>query len=399
LNPIKEVQVIRLGHHAIFGGILFTLFVVILFSPGTVCAKGEVIEFKFAHIFPQPAKQLVICEQFLQELEERTDGRIKTRFFASGSLLKPPGMYMGIKKGIADMGFAHVEYTPGRFPVTEACDLPLAYPSGWVSNEVVNDFYQEFKPKEWDKVKVLWMHASTPNVIISTKPVRVMEDLKGMNIRAPGRVGDTIKALGASPVAMPIMEVYDALAKNVIQGVNTPFETLKTFRFGEVAKCTTSSWQVGNIYTFYVIMNKNSCKKIPPDLKGIFDELCGEYKERFALTWNLVDFEGKDFAAQQGVEIIQLDKSQVERWKKVTDPVVDDYVKDMVSKGYPEKEVRGWIQYLRNRIDYWTKKQIELRIPSPTGPVPADVVALREIDPPYPALFPKLGERVRVDLV
>ena len=356
------------GRHAITGAILGSLFLMLLFSPWTVCAKEEVVELKFAHIFPTPAKQSIICEEFLQELERRTGGKIKTRFFAGGSLLKPPGMYVGIEKGIADMGFAHVEYTPGRFPVTEACDLPLAYPSGWVSNMVVNDFYQEFKPKEWENVKVLWMHASTPNVIISTKPVRVMEDLKGMTIRAPGRVGDTVKALGASPAPMPIMEVYDALSKGVVQGVNTPFETLKTFRFGEVAKYTTSSWQVGNIYTFYVIMNKNSYKKLSPELKEILDELCGEYKERFALTWNLVDFEGKDFASQQGVEIIQLDKSQVERWKKVTDPVVDDYVKDMVSKGYPEKEVKGWIQYLQDRIDYWTKKQIELRIPSPTGP-------------------------------
>jgi hypothetical protein len=40
----------------------------------------------------------------------------------------------------------------------------------------------------------------------------------------------------------------------------------------------------------------------------------------------------------------------------------------MVSKGYSETEVKGWIQYLRDRIEYWTAKQIEYRIKSPTGP-------------------------------
>jgi len=331
-------------------------------------AASEVINFKFAHIFPPAAKHSKICEAFVKELEERTNGRIKTSYFGGGSLLKPPGMYNGIELGITDMGFAHIEYTPGRFPVTEACDLPLGYPSGWVSNMVVNDFYNKFKPKEWDKVKVLWMHASTPNVMITTKPIRSLGDLKGLTIRAPGRVGDTVKALGSSPAPMPIMEVYDGLSKGVIQGVNTPFETLKTFRFAEVAKYTTSSWQVGNIYTFYVAMNKRSYDKLPPDLKEIFDELCGEYKEKFALMWNSLDFDGKDFAAEKGVEIIQLSADEVAQWKKVTDPVVDNYVKDMTQKGHSESEIRGWIAFLRERIDFWTAKQLDLRIKSPTGP-------------------------------
>ena len=266
------------------------------------------------------------------------------------------------------MGFAHVEYTPGRFPVTEVCDLPLGYPSAWVANHVVNDFYNKFKPKEWNKVKVLWMHSSPPNVMITTKPVRKMEDLKGMTIRAPGRVGDTVKALGASPAPMPIMEVYDGLAKGVINGVNIPFETLRTFRFAEVAKYTTATWQVGNLYTFYVIMNKNSYKKLPPDLKETFDILCGEYKERMALMWNEIDFDGKDFARKKGVENIELPPEELARWVSVTSQVIEGYIKDMTSKGYSEGEVRGWIKFLHERIDYWTKKQIGYRIKSATGP-------------------------------
>jgi len=332
------------------------------------CNAADVINFKFAHIFPSPAKQSKICEKFVKELEERTGGRIKTSYLGGGSLLKPPGMYRGIELGVADMGFAHVEYTPGRFPVTEVCDMPLGYPSSWVANHVVNDFYNKFKPKEWDKVKVLWMHSSPPNVMITAKPVRKLEDLKGMTIRAPGRVGDTVKALGASPVPMPIMEVYDGLAKGVIDGVNIPFETLRTFRFAEVAKYTTATWQVGNLYTFYVIMNKKSYEKLTPDLKETFDILCGEYKERMALMWNEIDFDGKDFAKEKGVEIIELPPEELARWVSVTNTVIEGYIKDMTSKGYSEGEVRGWIKFLHDRIVYWTKKQIGYRIKAATGP-------------------------------
>lgn len=329
---------------------------------------ADTFKFKFAHIFPGPAKQSVICEEFVKELEIRTGGRIQTQYFGGGSLLKPPGMYKGVETGIADMGFAHVEYTPGRFPVTEACDLPLGYPSGWVSNMVVNDFYNKFKPAEFDKVKVLWMHASTPNVMISTKPIKTLDDMRGLTIRGPGRVGDTVKALGGSPAPLPIMEVYDGLAKGVIQGVNIPYETLRTFRFAEVAKYVTSSWQVGNIYTFYVVMNKKKYDKLPADLKEILDELSGEYKEKFALMWNSIDFAGKDYAVEKGVEFISLNDDQIAKWKAIGDTVIDSYIKDMASKGYKESEINGWISYLKERIAYWTEKQKEYRIQSPTGP-------------------------------
>ena len=346
--------------------IFLMVILAVVFNNPAIFAK--VIKLKFANFFPLPSGQSKICAEFCSDVEKRTNGRIKIQYFAGQSLLKAPAMYSGIETGITDIGYCHIDYTPGRMPVTEACDLPLGYPSAWVGAQVVNDFHKKFKPKEWDKVKVLWMNSSNPSLIISKKPVRKLEDMKGLIIRAPGMVGNTIKALGATPAPTPMMEVYDAMAKGVINGVNTPFETLKTFRFAEVVGYTTASWQVGNIYTFYVAMNKNSYKKLPPDLKEIFDQVCGEYKERYALMWNVIDFYGKEFAIKKGVEIIELSPQEVARWKNATAPVIDDYVKKMVGKGYSETEVTGWIKYLRDRIDYWTKKQIWLRVKSPTGP-------------------------------
>jgi TRAP-type transport system periplasmic protein len=365
-KPLKEeVQAMGKRKQILAAG-LFCLFS--FFTLHGNYSEAQVIELKFANYFPPPARHSKICEEFLADLEQRTDGKVKGRFFAGGSLLKAPAMFQGVSTGIADIGFSHVEYTPGRMPVTEAVGLPLGYPSGWVANQVINDFYYKFKPAEWKDVEVLWMHTSTPNVIITKKPVRTLEDLKGMTIRAPGTIGDTIRALGATPAPTPVMEVYDAISKGVIDGVNTPFETLRAFRFAEVAKYTTASWQVGNVYPFYVIMNRNTYKKFTPELKETFDKLVGEYKERTALMWNLIDSEGKEFGIEQGVEIIDLPPEEVTRWREAAKPVIEGYVKKMTGSGFAEPEVRGWIRYLEERIDYWTGKQLELRIKSPTGP-------------------------------
>jgi TRAP-type C4-dicarboxylate transport system substrate-binding protein len=263
-------------------------------------------------------------------------------------------------------------------PVTEAAGLPLGYPSAWVASQALNDFYHEFKPKEFDQVKVLWLNAS-PNSAIATakKPIRKLEDLKGLTIRAPGQAGEIIKALGGTPAPTPMMEVYDALAKGVIDGEASNFETLFAFKFAEVVKYTTSVWQINNPFPFYLVMNKNSYGKLPPDIRAIFDKLVGEYKEQYILTWNAVDFIGKAFGLSKGVEIIELPPSELSMWQAAVIPVIDDYVKRMVGKGFSEAEVKGWIKFLRERSDYWTRKQISLRIPSAAGPPEVKPEALK----------------------
>jgi TRAP-type C4-dicarboxylate transport system substrate-binding protein len=332
-------------------------------------AHAKEINLKVANFFPPPSNQSQILEEFCRDLEKRTGGAVKIDYFAGGSLLRPTAMFDGVISGIADIGYSHVYYTSGRMPVTEAVGLPLGYPSAWVAGQVLNEFYEEFKPKEFDKVKVLLMNTSTPSAIATAKkPVHMLEDLKGLTLRAPGIAGEVIKALGATPAPTPMPEVYDAIAKGVLDGEASNFETLATFRFAEVVKYSTSVWQITNPYPFYLVMNKNSYAKLPPDIRSIFDELVGEYKQRYQLRWNAVDFAGKAFGKEKGVTFIELTEGEAERWVNAVQPVIDGYVNNMVKKGFSEAEVRGYIEFLRDRIGYWTNKQIALHIASVAGP-------------------------------
>ncbi len=334
--------------------------------------NGEVtypIQLKIANYFAPTAKHSLILEEFGNELELRTGGRVQVDYFAGGSLLTAPAMFDGVLDGVADIGYSHVYYTPGRFPVTEFAGLPLAYPSAWVSGQVLNDFYNEFKPAEWDDVVVLFMNTSTPSAITSaTKPIHSLEDLQGQVIRAPGLSGDVIAALGGTPAPTPMMEVYDAIAKGELDGEQSNFETLLSFNFAEVVKYSTSIWQISFPYPFYCVMNQDSYNNLPADIQAIFDELVGEYKERFLLVWNSIDFLGKEYGESLGVEFYDLSDEEAARWVAAVEPVIDTYVANMVAAGYSETEVRGWIDFLRERADYWTQKQIDYRIPSVAGP-------------------------------
>lgn len=340
----------------------------VVFTPFHAALAQKTINLKIANFFPPPAKQSKILEQFGQDLEVRSGGRFKVQYFAGGSLLKAPAIYKGIEAGIADIGYSHVYYTPGRFPVSEGLGLPVGVPSAYVGAHMGYDFTQKFQPKEWNRVKLLALHANAPSMVISKKQVNTLDDMKGLTIRAPGLSGVIVKALGATPAPTPMMEVYDAMAKGVNDGVWAPWETLRTFRFAEVSKYVTVCWQIGASYPFYLAMNKRKYESLPADLKEVVDVLSGEYMERYALMWNEIELVGKAFGKTKGMDYVELSPEEAIRWQKAVEPVIDGYVKDMAKKGFKESEVREWIEYMYARTAYWTEKQIEYKIPSPTGP-------------------------------
>ncbi len=345
------------------------LFVSCLLVLGLVVPSlaSAAIELKFCNYFPAPSNQSKICEEMIKDLEARTGGRVKFRYFPGGTLLSAPKMYDGVVEGIGDIGLSNVAYTFGRFKETEALDLPIGFPDAWVANHVANDYFRKFKPKEWDKIHMLSMHTSPPNVVLSaTKPVMKLEDLKGMTLRGLGYIAESVTALGGTARAIPMPEAYEAVSKHVIDGLLIPMETLRAFRLAEVAKYATECWPIGQVYTFYLIMNKEVWAKLPPDIQKIFNEY--PFEEKFAVMWNNADTDGKKYGLEKGLKISELSPDQVTRWKQAVHPVLDKYVKSMVGVGYPEPEVRSWLDFIGQRIDFWTKKQIEAGVKSATGP-------------------------------
>jgi len=343
---------------------LIYLFFIMVMVPSI--AWGA-IELKFCNYFPVPARQSKICEEFIKDLEARSGGELKIRFFPAGTLLTAPKMYDGVVEGIADIGFSNIGYTFGRFRMTEALDLPLGFPNAWVANHVANDFFRQFKPKEWDKIHMLSMHTSPVNVVLSaTKPVYKMEDLKGMTLRGLGFIAEVVSALGGTPRPIPTPEAYEAIQKRVIDGLMLPMETMRAFRYAEVAKYVTECWPIGQVYTFYMVMNKDTWNKLPPNIQKILNEY--PFEEKFAAMWNEIDIDGKKYGMEKGLKFIELPPEEIAKWKKAVEPVIDKYVKSMVAAGYQEKETRELINYARMRIEYWTKKQKESGVKSSTGP-------------------------------
>jgi TRAP-type C4-dicarboxylate transport system substrate-binding protein len=329
--------------------------------------QSAAVELKFANYFPAPSMQSKVCEEFIKDIEQKTKGQVKFKYFPGGTLLTAQRMYDGVVEGLADIGLSNIEYTYGRFKATEILVLPHGFPTVWVSVHVVNDFYRRYKPKEWENVKVLSFHTCPLyNIITVKKPVQKLEDLKGMSLRAIGVVAKTVSALGGTPRTVPMAEAYDALTKGVIDGLMTPIETLETWKFAEIAKYVTEIWPIGQVNVFYLIMNKNTWDKLPAEAKKVLEEY--PFEEKLAMMWNEVDIRGRKYGSEKGVKFINLPQEEINRWKEKIKPVVDEYVKKMESEGISKKDSEQRIEFIKSRIDYWAKRQQELKIKSSTGP-------------------------------
>lgn len=322
---------------------LITSFVV-LFLPAEVQAKT--IKLNYSIFFPQAHGQCKAAISWSEEIERKTDGRVEITIFPGGTLTKANQCYDGVVNGISDIGMSVFAYTRGRFPVMEACDLPLGYPSGKVASRVVNDYYNSVRPDELDDVKVLYFHAHGPGLLHTKKPVRTLDDLARMKIRSTGLSAKVVKALGGVPVAMPQGETYESLQKGIVEGTFGPIEVLKGWRQAEVIKYTTNCYTVGYTTAMFVVMNRKKWESLPVDIQRIMDETSAEWIDVHGRTWDEVDTEGRGYTLSLGNSIIDLSGGESARWRSAVEPVMQEYVETAKKNGFDGKKYVDMLQEL-----------------------------------------------------
>ena len=343
--------------------ISFAFVFILLFLISSFAHAAEVIKLKFANYFPLTHKHSVIMDEFTKRLNKDLAGKVEITYYGGGTLLTAPKMAAGLTSGIADIGLSHVGYTRGRFPVMEIFGLPIGCPSPWIGSHVANDFFNKFNPKEWNNYHPLMFTTSSPTIVQSiNKQVKTIDNMKGLKIRGTGRVADIVKSLGATPIPIEMADMYESLRRGVIDGNMGPMEQLKGWKTGEVIKYVTTSWTIGSMDTFYVVMNKRKWDSLPVDIQKVITSVTNEYKEKWALQWNDIDLEGAKFLTSQGGQIINLNDAEAARWVKAAEPVVFDFKKDLVSKGYSAGEVDSWMIFIKDRIKYWKAREKAYKI-------------------------------------
>lgn len=298
-------------------------------------ALAQDVTLKLHQFLPaQASVPAQVLDVWADKVEADSDGRIKIDRYPSMQLGgKPPELVDQMMDGVADIIWTVTGYTPGRFPRSEAFEMPFIMTNGEDTSRAYwqyvekNMLDQDFKDM---KIIAVWVHG--PGLIHSKKPITTVEDLNGVKLRAPTRVTNKMFSdMGATTVGMPVPAVTEALSKGVIDATVIPWEVTTALKVPElVENHTTFPGQGLYTTTFIFGMNKDKYDALPDDLKAVIDANSGEEFSAFAgKTMAAADEPAHKIAMERGNNIIELTEEQQQEWKDAAAPIETWWVEEM----------------------------------------------------------------------
>jgi TRAP-type C4-dicarboxylate transport system substrate-binding protein len=276
-----------------------------------------------------------------EKVEKESGGKLKIELFGSMQLGgKPPDIYDQVRNGVVDIGWTLPGYKAGIFPVTSAFELPFIGGPAHVVSPAIDTFVRKHAQKEWSEVHPIVVHSAGLSLLhMKSKKIEKLEDFKGLKIRTPSRLSSAaLSALGATPVPIPGLKMTEAVMHDLVDGVVTPWSIALAIRVIDVTKFHTETTLHEPILA--MMMNKQSYAKLSPDLQKVIDANSGEgLAKEFGRRWEHDDKPGIAKAKKQGDEIIEVPEDEQARWRKATQSVYDNWIKEMDGKGYSGSEL------------------------------------------------------------
>lgn len=271
---------------------------------------------------------------------EKSNGRIQIDIYPSMQLGgAPPQLFDQARDGVVDLVWTLPGYTPNRFPRLETFELPfVADKRGIVNSQAVQEFADKHLVQELGEVKPIVVWAHDQGVIHATRAVKTLDDMKGLKLRFPTRLaGEALKALGASPIGMPVPQVPQALAQRVIDGAVVPWEVVPAVKIDELTKFHSEIATTPTLYTatFMVAMNKAKYEALPQDLRAVIDALSGLEIARMAgKAWDEFGAGVRASVIKRGNEVIEIGEPEASRWRQACEPVTAAWGEQSKSKGF-----------------------------------------------------------------
>lgn len=315
-------------------------------------ASAQKTEMKLAYFVGDQHAMSKWLVNWSEQLEKGSGGRIAVKRFPAAQMGPTPGHYDFARTGQADVSWFLHGGTPGRFPLTEIVSLPFMVGSAEIGTKVVNDrdLRAKYLDAEHKGVKVLMLFTHQPGSVHTTKkPIRSLDDLKGLRIRFSNpTIRELVAALGATPVGVPPPDQVEQLQKGTIDGVFIDYGGAGiAFKMGGVVKYTTELYSY--VSSFGLGMNEDFWNRLSPDLKKlVMDTTTGKEKE-IGMAWDALDVPGKKALMDAGGEAIKLSAADTAKIRAVGAQVSEQVIKGYEAKGMPARQVYDAMRSLSER--------------------------------------------------
>ena len=308
---------------------------------------------KFSH--PSPPASLIppVWRAGFSWQSEATNGKLNFKEYGAGSLHGAKDGFKAVRSHVTDYATCFVAHEARGFPFTKVFELPFVTPSNPLAGiRIVAELAPKYFKPEFENRDVYfgYMVVVGASDIMSRKPIRRLEDMKGLKIIAQGFDPEAAKALGAVIVNVPYPDIYTSFQQGIVDAVLWVDPGFVPYKIYELAKYhTTLNLSAQHIDT---CINKETFDTLPDDLKQTFYGF--QQRMAYAVAKRAgVDFRDKAMKIYKdnGVEMITLPPEELDRWKAAMEPVIDKWVTKYEAQGLPAKELLADIKRLTRKYN------------------------------------------------
>ena len=310
-------------------------------------ASAQTVTLKLHHFLPPGSTAHInFIVPWCDKIAKDSGGKMKCQIYPSMQMGGTPAqLFDQVKDGVADIVWTVPGYQAGRFPITEVFELPFMIYSSENASRGLWNYAIKNAMSDYKGVKPILFHVHDGSLMHTTKkPVKTLEDFKGLKVRAPTRQSTKmVAALGATPVPMPLPQAAEALSRGVIDGAMIPWEVIPAMKFQEIVKFHTEvaagEAQMSNT-VFIFAMNQAKYDSLPADLKKVIDANSGaELSAWVGKTFTEDSHPGRRSAEERKNNFYTLPTAELRRWEKATAAVTEEWVKDITAKGLDGKRL------------------------------------------------------------
>lgn len=293
-------------------------------------ARADAVTLKFGS--PAPPTSYVNTDgitPWINDVEKASGGTLKIQLFAGPVLGNFNNIYDRTVSNVAQISFGTFGAYASIFARTQVSDLPFLNDDTRRSSVALWRLYAKgLLNPEYDKVKVLALFTFPGSILNSNKPIKTLDDVKGMKLAASSRtLGEAAIDMGAAPITLTPSELYEAANRHVVDGILVGWTAVKTFRLDDVTK-DHLQLPLGEAPAF-VFMNKSAYDALPAEAKAAIDKYSGEsFSDRLGLADERANrAEAQHVASLPGHSVTKLSAEQYPIWEKRIRPVIEEWEK------------------------------------------------------------------------
>jgi len=292
----------------------------------TFAGAAQALELKFADIHPAGYPTVVAEESMGKTLTKESNGELTFKYFPGGVLGSEKEVIEQMQVGAVQLSRVSLGIVGPVVPDVNVFNMPFIFRDQKHMRDVIDgpvgdEILGKITNSEFGLVALAWMDGGTRS-IYTKKPVRKLEDLKGMKIRVQGNPMfiDMMNAMGGNGIAMDTGEIFSALQTGVIDGAENNPPTLLEHNHFQNAKYYSLTGHL--ILPEPIVMSKITWEKLTPDQQALVKTAAKAAQAEERVLWDKKSAASEEKLKAAGVEFIEVDKKP---FYDATAPVREKY--------------------------------------------------------------------------